>query len=92
MTAYLKGDYLPKGENLGKMAAVLGVEVYDVMGMPWPLDREPPLIKWAAELLADPKLVTLYKTPDPKKRANLLHRLTNFERQISDEEARDLLE
>jgi transcriptional regulator with XRE-family HTH domain len=55
MTAYLKGDYLPKGENLGKLAAALGVEVYDVMGMPRPLDR-------ASEILDDPEMVEFIKT------------------------------
>jgi transcriptional regulator with XRE-family HTH domain len=55
MTAYLKGDYLPKGENLGKMAAVLGVEVYDVMGMPRPLER-------GSEILDDPEMVEFIKT------------------------------
>ena len=62
ITAYLKGDYLPKGENLGKMAAVLGVEIYDVMGMPRPLDRQSPMLKWAAEMLADPQIAAFMKT------------------------------
>jgi hypothetical protein len=117
MAAYLKGAYLPKGENLGKMASVLGVEIYDVMGMPRPADRESPLIKWATELLADPQMAEfmktinamsvelrdpmldfathlilfLYRIPDPAKRRKIMQRLLNFEHQISDEEARDLL-
>lgn len=56
MTAYLKGAYLPKGENLGKMAVVLGVEVYDVMGIPRPAVEASPFLKWAADLLADPQI------------------------------------
>ena len=75
MTAYLKGDYLPKGENLGKMAAVLGVEVYDVMGMPRPLEQQSPLIQWASAMLADPEMAafmkTIYGMPDDLRKPML---------------------
>ena len=71
MTAYLKGDYLPKGENLGKIAAVLGVELYDVMGMPRPRRQESPLERWAAEMLADPEMAEfmkrIYSMPDEQR-------------------------
>lgn len=116
MAAYLKGDYLPKGENLGKIAAVLGAEIYDVMGMPRPIDRESPMIKWALELLDDPEivefmkkvyslpeelrspflnslstlLVAVYRVEDPEKRRKIMLRLLDFEKEISDEDRRDL--
>ncbi|MBI5964898.1 MAG: helix-turn-helix transcriptional regulator [Chloroflexi bacterium] len=36
ITMWLNGDHLPDRENAGKLAAYLGPEIYDMLGMPRP--------------------------------------------------------
>jgi hypothetical protein len=37
LSTWMNGPYLPKGSNLGKLAAKLGPEIYDVLGMTRPI-------------------------------------------------------
>jgi len=40
LSDWLSGKYVPKVQNLGRIAEKLGYEIYDVMGMPRPLPSE----------------------------------------------------
>lgn len=38
LSSWMSGVYFPKGSNLGKLAAKLGPEIYDILGMTRPRD------------------------------------------------------
>jgi len=37
LSDWLSGKYVPKVQNLGRIAEKLGYEIYDIMGMPRPM-------------------------------------------------------
>ena len=62
LSSYMSGAYQPRGANLGKIAARLGPEIYDLVGAPRSLAVEDPAIEEIKKIIqVDPAILKLIK-------------------------------
>jgi transcriptional regulator with XRE-family HTH domain len=62
LSSYMSGAYLPRGANLGKIAARLGPEIYDLVGAPRSVAVDDPAMEELKKIIqGDPAVLKLVK-------------------------------